>query len=409
MRKPLSAVKRAKLWRVLLAEGDIPSQTGYPAAGGSPTSEEVAVFEFGAISLSVLALGGLLSAGLLTVDDITIGEFHVPPALEWDGWSGEVVQHRLHDHLDRVIETAGSELTALDLHPTTLERSVSSLQNYFELDTLADGARLALGLMPYYLSGEVTRQEGEVLLTVRVYDDASDHPGIHIVQERGTAAEMDQILRAAALGVLEEINPYLVGLYLRRIEEAEGHLRFPRALLAADRILATRPLEEHYLAYGLRGRTFMRQAELATEAGFEAQEASYREAINAFRAALRREPGFAYAHTNLAIIYAVLGDFGAANRHFAEAVTLQPNDLQTRIRWAESLEREGDIVGAAYQYVAAVTLSPDNAQLRDRLGDLYIQLGQVDAALVQYEAAIDLDPGNDTYRDVRQTLIGTTE
>ena len=225
----------------------------------------------------------------------------------------------------------------------------------------------------------------------------------------GNIESLHEIIHEAALQALEHINPYVVALYWRRIETAEGDYAFPRAQKAIDRYLQERPVEEHFLAYGLLGRMAMTKAE-QTGITSEEQQAAYADAQRYLEAAVLQKPDFENANLNLGILHAVLGDYGRSDAYFARAVEIDPNDRVARERWAEALEKQGRPREAALQWVAAVEIDRQDAGLRQELADAYANLGMLDEAQTQIDQAIFLDPTNSLeYRSHLEEQTGTKE
>jgi tetratricopeptide (TPR) repeat protein len=367
------------------------------------------MFDLGTLTLPALALLAVLGAGIYTGDDVTMGDFSVTSTAEEAGYNADVVTRRLRDHMAMITDDAAAEMAEVSIEPTSFERSVSNAQTYFELRPAVDAARLALGTMPFFLNGEITARGDQLTLTVRVFSGNARDP-VTIVEERGTADALESMIHDAAVGVLEQVSPFVAGVYTRSLEEANGEITFPRTILVAERMLAAPHDDQHYLACALLARTLMRRAELATtDPSFDQRKADYEEALRYFDLALMHRPGFTYALINKGVIQAVLGDYAAADATFAAAVRTDPNRLLTRVRWAEMLLQQGRPEQAVYQYVAAVSIAPHDAALRAQLGDIYSQLGAQDLAVQQYEMATFLDPANDSYRKTDETLTGTKE
>lgn len=367
------------------------------------------MFDLGTLTLPALALIAVLGAGIYSGEDVTMGDFSVTGVASDAGYDADVLARRLRDRMAAIAESAAADVAEVSIEPTSFERSVSAAQGYFELRPAVDAARLALGVMPFYLNGEITSRADQMLLTVRIFTSGTRDP-VSIVEERGTADTLDAMVQDAAESVLEVVSPFVAGTYTRGVEEAGGEITFPRTILIAERMLSSADESQHYLACALMGRTLMRRAELAVDdPSFEMRKADYEDAMRYFDLSLMHRPDFAYALINKAVIQAVLGDYASADATFAAAVRLDPNRLLTRVRWAEMLLKQGLPDQAVYQYVAAVRIAPHDAALRAQLGDVYSQLGAQEEALAQYNMATFLDPANTAYRDVGATLTGTKE
>ena len=268
------------------------------------------------------------------------------------------------------------------------------------------------GLVPFYVSGEVTGEPADVTMTLRVFYKEEDRPS-DVVRFSGTVEGFHEVVQEAALGVVEHVNPYVVALYWRRIEAAERNYAFPRTRMVIDRYLQDRPVEEHFLAYGLLGRMAMVKAERQAGITPEERQAGYAEARRYLEAALLQQPDFLFAALNLGLAHAVVGNYDRADAIFAKAVEIDPNHLGTRTSWAEVLEKQGRVREAAFQWVAAVEIDRDDPVLRQDLAETYLILGMLDEARAQIDQAIALDPIHARkYQDqfhLQELVVGTAE
>src|SRR5690606_31997315 len=121
-------------------------------------------------------------------------------------------------------QAAQSEISALNVDEGSLEKGITALEDYFEIGQLINGVRNMMGLIPYYINGEVTEKRGEAVLIVRVTSKKDER--VHLVEVRGDIDELPDLMRQAALQILEYINPYVVALHHRRLEMAAGDFDF---------------------------------------------------------------------------------------------------------------------------------------------------------------------------------------
>ena len=366
------------------------------------------MFDFGFLTLPFIGAAAVFGLALFTGEEISITKIAVPTHLEDKGLTDVVVTRRLTDELRELNVIAGSELASVDVDGSSLDKSVGELESYFQLELLFTGVRDLFGLVPFYVSGEVTGDSAELTMTLRVFYKEASRPS-DVIRVNGNIDSLHEIIREAAIQTLEHINPYVVALYWRRIETAEGDYAFPRARKMIDRYLQERPVEEHFLIYGLLGRMAMTKAERA-EITSEEQQAAYADAQRYLEAAVLQKPDFENANLNLGILHAVLGDYGRSDAYFARAVEIDPNDRVARERWAEVLEKQGRSREAAFQWVAAVEIDRQDPELRQELADAYANLGMLDEAQAQIDQAIFLDPTNSLeYRSRLEEQTGTNE
>jgi tetratricopeptide (TPR) repeat protein len=103
----------------------------------------------------------------------------------------------------------------------------------------------------------------------------------------------------------------------------------------------------------------------------------------------------AVAHYNLATTYATQGDFTAAERHFREAVRVDPRKHDAHNNLGVMLLQRGDTIGAERHFRRAVNLDPGCADARNNLASVLFQKGRYDEAIKHYEAYLRLVPGDE--------------
>ena len=110
---------------------------------------------------------------------------------------------------------------------------------------------------------------------------------------------------------------------------------------------------------------------------------------------LLQYPGFAAAHTNLAIIYTGYGNDDAAMDAIEQALAVNPDYAPALNQKGMLLRRNGNFLEAEAAYLKAVTSDPDYALAHYNLGvlnELYLQ--RLDVALQHFELYQEL-VGND--------------
>lgn len=346
--------------------------------------------DFGLLTLPTFAALAVLTSALFVGEEIVIERIHVSHQMEWAGYAPEVIMRQLTDEIRELSEAAQSELAALNVDEGNFEKGISAFEAYFEIGLLINGVRNTLGLIPYYINGEVTEKRGEAILRVRV--TAKEEERVRLIEVTGDVNDVPGLIHKAAVQLLEFINPYVIALYHRRMELAAGDYDFPKTKAAIEKYLEERPVAEHFVAYGLLGRMYMLKAERDTSLTEAEREEVYAESIRYLNAALRQQPDFLFPVINLGLIYRTHGNYALAEQYFARAVELNPNYLITRRAWAEMLRDQGREREALVQYIAAVEISPDDPALRNELAKLYEKLGHEEEARRQLEEAARLSP-----------------
>jgi tetratricopeptide (TPR) repeat protein len=349
------------------------------------------MFDLGIFTIPIIGALSVFTVALFLGEDVVIEKIEVTHQMEWNGYNSDVATRQLTDELRKLSAGAASELTGLEVDESIMERGVEAFEDYFEISVLINGTRNIFGMIPYYVAGEMTEKRGEALFTARVYTLEEEHP-VYVVTASGSMDDPRIVMRDAAIDILERINPYIIALYHRKEETAAEQFDYPKTHAAVERYLADRPLDEHYLAYGLLGRLHMIKAERDTALTPEQREAEYQTAEKFLHAALIQRPDFLYPMINLGLIHAERGDLTLAEQYYARAVEKNPNYLLTRTAWGDLLIKQGRRHEAIYQYVAAVELDRENADLRDKLAELYQSVGQHEAAREQWRMALEIAP-----------------
>ena len=361
------------------------------------------MIDFGLFTIPLLTAGAIFLTALFTGENIAIDNIRVLSSLDTSSHTEIVLTRALTDELRELNEAALAELPAAAADVTSADKSLYEFQEYFNLTTLVSSASNLLGFTPYYVSSDFTTRGSVTVFTARIYTRDKIEP-VKEVQVKGSTDDLQPILHEAALQILEKIDPYVVALYYYREELAKNEFGFTKTRELLGSSLANSPRWKSYLAYNLIGRMHLTKARLATTLSDDERRAEIGTAIDYLKAALIQAPGFFLANRDLASAYADRHDYDLADRYFAKAATIHPNDLTTRQRWAEMLSEQGRIRDSIFQYVAAVELAPENADFRNKLAELYLKANRPDAARIQWQAARVIDPLHKAFTDKLRSL-----
>ena len=107
-----------------------------------------------------------------------------------------------------------------------------------------------------------------------------------------------------------------------------------------------------------------------------------------------KQPGNAFAHSNLGVVLFSLGRVPEAIEHYEQAVRLKPEYAVAHDNLGSALLRIGRGPEAIGQFQEAIRLKSDFEEAHHNLGTAFVSLGRWPEAIVQFEAALRLDPGN---------------
>lgn len=205
---------------------------------------------------------------------------------------------------------------------------------------------------------------------------------------------------------------------------AEHRMYLPLALLMAGGVVLL-PLRFRWLLFPVA---------VAMAVVTVLRVSDYRDAVAIWGDTVAKRPLNPRAHHNLALALQARGDAGAAHRHFARTLELDPGYAPARYNWGVALlaqgkfgeantqlaeaarrspalrreakfadaqfelgrlaEREGNLAPAEAKFRETLDLAPDHLGARSRLGLLFARSGRLEPAAAQFRAVIAARPGD---------------
>ena len=117
-----------------------------------------------------------------------------------------------------------------------------------------------------------------------------------------------------------------------------------------------------------------------------------REAVGAYREALREHPNYANTHHNLAGVLVSLGDVSGALPHFRRALEIRPTYHEARINLANTLAWAGQLPLAKREVETVIQLTDRVPEAYSLLGAILLQEGNPKASVRALVRAIELEP-----------------
>jgi len=106
------------------------------------------------------------------------------------------------------------------------------------------------------------------------------------------------------------------------------------------------------------------------------QRGQHRQAVTAFREAVRLDPGYGAPRVGLGASLLALDEVDEARVQLETAVKLLPEEPAARVQLAQALKRAGDWSGAVEQYRALRALAPREPEYAYQLGKAYLGLSE---------------------------------
>lgn len=116
------------------------------------------------------------------------------------------------------------------------------------------------------------------------------------------------------------------------------------------------------------------------------------EAAEHYKDALRRRTAYPEAHFNYATLLAAGGDLTGATEHYREALTLRPDYVDAHHGYANLLKDARDLAGAGRHYAEALRARPDFPEVHNNYAILLESLGDPAGAHQHYQEALRLRP-----------------
>jgi tetratricopeptide (TPR) repeat protein len=119
------------------------------------------------------------------------------------------------------------------------------------------------------------------------------------------------------------------------------------------------------------------------------------QAISAYEAAVRIDPGFSVAHNNLGCVLAnIPGRWPEAMSHFETVFRIAPGNAKARNNLGIILYKAGRTSEAMVQFEEAVRIKPDYAEAHGNLGIALDKVGRIPEAAAQFKEVVRIDPDN---------------
>ncbi|MBI4849234.1 MAG: tetratricopeptide repeat protein [Nitrospirae bacterium] len=122
------------------------------------------------------------------------------------------------------------------------------------------------------------------------------------------------------------------------------------------------------------------------------ESGQYKEAIEAFKQAIKNAPDHAQAHFNLGVAYDDLGMYKEAIEAYKQAIRIKPDLAEAHNNLGVAYGKSGQHKEAIEEYKQAIRIKPDYAEAYNNLGVPYRELGMHKEAIETFKQAIRIKP-----------------
>ena len=122
------------------------------------------------------------------------------------------------------------------------------------------------------------------------------------------------------------------------------------------------------------------------------QNNNLQDAQNYYKKVLKMDPDFAAAHSNLGIVYKILGKHQKAKDCYEKAIEINPGFADAHSNLGNLLKKLGKNQKAKDCYEKTIEINPGFADAHNNLGAIFGDLGEYPKAKKCFEKAIELNP-----------------
>jgi Tfp pilus assembly protein PilF len=330
------------------------------------------------ITIPLLAAGAFFGVSyFVSPNTIVIQGMSVPKSIEEEqGYNSEVVSRLLSTSMARIAATASTNRGNYVSEGSAEAESVEALSDWFGLAQPIRATQVALGFLPFAFSGEFV-QEGDELV-IRLNGESTKFWHFQM-ERRRTDGDVAALIDEAALGLLQEIDPYVVAVYHFRNEIPTKD--FTKTKEAIDHALVHSPRKNLPWVYALLAHV------LAYEGDLEGS-------ILKNRQALALDPTVPRPMMRWGENLAALGRYDEAIGRYKKVLEIDPNYPEAVVFWAKALMAKGDMKGAAAKYREAYELDPEFDRIVNAYGLFLAEHGDKVLAVDLLRQAVSLGDGH---------------
>jgi len=116
------------------------------------------------------------------------------------------------------------------------------------------------------------------------------------------------------------------------------------------------------------------------------------EAIQSYKQALKIKPDYAQAYNNMGNALKDKGDLEEAIQSYKQALKIKPDYAQAYSNMGNALKSQGDVEAAIDSFKQALKIKPDYAQALNNMGNALSEKGDLEAAINSYKQALKIKP-----------------
>jgi tetratricopeptide (TPR) repeat protein len=321
---------------------------------------------------------------------LVIDPFSVPKGFEESGLTPEVVSNRIGDELRRIETEANTRLEKDKL--TSLEDEGGATPDIeipgtkMGLKVLVDATRAVFQKYPRHVSGDIVTLKNQQL-KITIYTTKGRDRG-HATSLLVNSNNVDEAARRTAETVLEQVNPYILALYLN-----DHHGEFDRMIMLVSRAAQDEGRIRKYraAAFSLWGRVL-------------SDHRKYDEAIEKYKQGIAVDCKYSAPYIDWGNTLSNQGNYDDAINKYKQAVAIEANYAVSYNNWGNALSAQGNYDDAIDKYKQAIALNHEYIVAYNDWAGMLLKQGKYDEAIDKYKQAIALGPDVATYNNWGKVL-----
>jgi tetratricopeptide (TPR) repeat protein len=334
-------------------------------------------------------------------DKIVVQPFTVPPSLEKQGYTGNVIVSRIMSKMEEIRRTVSSENNpGVQMAPPDKGSDIEIPGTGVSLSAIMSYLRVFLGVPPLKVSGSVVLgKETHMIIEI---------PGKNTGDFVGDTDEFDKVINEAAVYLLKTLEPLTLArhFYIKKKWKALKDLSiYIEGNDPAPKEKAVALLIDGLILFGQKGdyEGALKRWEWAEgldpedpaplyHQGWALDELKrYDEAEAKFKKALQLAPDFAGVYNSWGIMLFNKNQLPEAIGMFKKSISLNSNYAKGYNNWGYILMEMGGSAEAIEKFQQAIKIDPKNPEFHDSWGDSLVKLGKFEEGAKKFDQASNLD------------------
>lgn len=359
------------------------------------------------ISTSILAIGIYKS---ITTDSISFEPLQVPNSFIEKGYTPQISTTRLVDEIRKVNTTATTTKSRSSVSSKQPGEDLAKIKSPhipvgLDINEIQGIVRGLLGTQSRTINGDITiigdAKEQKYFVRIR------QSPENHLLVDDIVTGDPDEVLRVAAIKIIESIDPVVAASYYRNRKNIPDALRMIDVALTNDKSEDdTFALSQRAQIYQSQKKYALSKADLDTLLSIDSkspqglgvqsywynEQGFYKEGLEYAERQMKAKPDMWHAYFNKAD--SLIGMKLDAEKEFLEGISHKPNKGWAYVDAADYLEKKGKGETANNILKQGVGRFPNSFEVNLAYGKKMLRDGHMELAFNYLKKAYEISPEN---------------